>query len=458
MRYPIRFPALLAGAGLSAAACSTGGVTRVTVNPAIRYQTMTGWEATSQAGQAQPLYPLYRDTLIALAAHELGISRLRLEVRSGVEHRRDYWRESRAGRLTGNAFRCGRYETVNDNDDPRVLDTTGFQFTELDESVEQLLLPLKAQVESRGGHLALSVNYVSFITQCPQSARYDHRNPEEYAEFALAVVRRLRAKYGLTPEYWEVILEPENTRDWTGELIGRAIVATARRFREEGLAIRFIAPSTTGMSAAVDYYRDLAAVPGARRELAELSYHRYRGVSLEALRAIGAIAARDSVGTAMLEHIGSGIDDLIEDLTIAGNTAWQQYALSFPDMNDRGGLYYGVDTSDASRPVVVEGSRTRYLRQVFRYVPLGSRRIEATAGGGSARALAFQKPDSGLVVVVRSQGPSAITVDGLRAGRYGITYATERERSGALPDTTIAAGVALTVQLPAAGVLTVFTR
>ena len=64
---------------------------------------MSGWEVTAQAGHESPAYPLYRDTLLALAANDLGVNRLRLEVRSGVENTRagqilDY---DKLTRLTG---------------------------------------------------------------------------------------------------------------------------------------------------------------------------------------------------------------------------------------------------------------------------------------------------------------------------------------------------------------------
>ncbi len=35
--------------------------------PAARYQTITGWEATSYAGQDDSAFPLYKDALFALA-------------------------------------------------------------------------------------------------------------------------------------------------------------------------------------------------------------------------------------------------------------------------------------------------------------------------------------------------------------------------------------------------------
>ena len=128
--------------------CSLDGKTggspeaSVTVDTTRHYQTITGWEAVAQAGQEDvPYYAAIRDTLLDLAAHDLGITRLRLWLRSGYEHTTDLWAENRAGR--GHEFTCGRFTTHNDNDDPFVIDPAGFHFSQLDFVMENLVLPLK---------------------------------------------------------------------------------------------------------------------------------------------------------------------------------------------------------------------------------------------------------------------------------------------------------------------------
>jgi hypothetical protein len=297
---------------------------------------------------------------------------------------------------------------------------------------------------------------VSFLRQCPSGRRYDHRDPAEYAEFVLAVSLHLRERFGLEPDRWEVILEPDNTDDWDGRRIGAAIVAAAARVREHGFTFRFAAPSNASMAGALRDYDALVQVPGARAELAEFAYHRYRGVSTRTLRAIADRSARDSVPAAMLEHIGSGVDDLLEDLTVGNVSAWQQYALAYPSDRDRGGLYFPLrgDTTDL---VVTEGRRTRLLRPVFRHVRPGAVRLGARAEGRALRGAAFRDTGGGVVAVARTGRAARVTVAGLPAGRYGITWATE-DAQGALADTTIAAGGTVVVPLGAPGVVVVFAR
>jgi len=458
--------AIAAGAASLSCAGRATVRARISVDTTRQYQRMEAWEVTSQAGQSWAGYGEFRDTMMALAA-DLGINRLRLEVRSGAEHRgRDYWAENKAGRLTGNAFRCGRYETLNDNDDPRHTDMSAFRFTELDESVEGLVIPLRRAVEARGGRLAINVNYVSFITQCPPGWRYDHRAPEEYAEFVVAVVRHLKTRYDIVPEYWEVILEPENTADWNGTLIGQAIVAAAARLAEAGFGgIRFIAPSTTSMAEAPAMWDAMLRVPGVRPHVAELSYHRYRGVSLDAMRAIALRSRRDSVPTAMLEKIGADVDHLIGDLTVAQASSWQQFAMghALPESDfrsrDGGGLYFLVNEAD--RRQIRPGVRTPGLRQVMHYVRRGAYRLEASSNDAeNAPAIAFRNEDGGHVVVVRVKAPRGgdIEIAGLPAGRYGITFVTGDTVTGAHADVTLAGSAPLATTIPGAGVLTVFAR
>ena len=448
---------LIISALVAACRSSAPNDVRIVVDTTTHYQTMSGWEATAQSGHESAEYPLYRDSLLTLAASDLGVNRLRLEVRSGVEHTRDYWSEGRANRLRGNAFRCARYETVNDNADPHVIAWKGFHFSELDYTVENLVLPFQRAVAASGTRMVLEVTYVAFFNQCPQGRRYDHRDPEEYAEFVLATALHLRERYGLLPDLWEIILEPDNTDDWSGTLVGRAITLSAARLREHGFVFRFVAPSDKSMTAAVRDYDALRAVPGARAEVAELSYHRYRGVTSDALRSIAERGLRDGVRTAMLEHIGSGVDDLIEDLTVGNVSAWSQYAMAYATDTDRGGLYYRIDLA-GPKPRVVEGTRTRFIRQVFRAARLGAVRIRATTDSPNAAPVAFHNPGGAIGLAVRTKRATRLTVSGLPAGRYALTYATTDSAHAALPDVDVATGAPMSATIPAAGVLTVLAR
>jgi hypothetical protein len=254
-----------------------------------------------------------------------------------------------------------------------------------------------------------------------------------------------------------MILEPDNTDFWRGETIGRALAATAARFRANGFQPLFIAPSVTDMANAVPYFDTMIQVPGVLQSLSELSYHRYGGVSTGKLQAIASRAAQYGLKTSMLEHIGSGYEDLHEDLKVGGVSAWQQFTLAFPTSDD-GAQYYVIDNSNPANPQITLGSRTPFLRQYFRYIRLGAVRVGATTTDDAFDPVAFVNPSGSAVVVLKADKGGAFSVLGLPAGTYGVTYTTQDHSDVAAGDVTLRAGKFMTTQIPAAGVLTIFGK
>ena len=189
----------------------------------------------------------------------------------------------------------------------------------------------------------------------------------------------------------------------------------------------------------------------------ELSYHRYGGVSDANLQAIASRAAQAGIGTSMLEHIGSGYEDLHRDLKLGMASAWQQFALAYGGPDD-GDKYYVITSTGATTATVAMGNRTRYLRQYFHWVRPGAQRIGATSGMGSLDPLAFISNNGRYVVVVKASGEATFTVGGLPAGTYQVTYTTGTQTGAAHPDITITSGQQLATSIPGAGVLTIAGR
>ena len=64
----------------------------VTLDASTRYQTMSGWSTTAEIAKPYDLPAEFdRDDLFDRAV-DLGINRVRLEVRAGVEHSDDHWK------------------------------------------------------------------------------------------------------------------------------------------------------------------------------------------------------------------------------------------------------------------------------------------------------------------------------------------------------------------------------
>jgi hypothetical protein len=453
---PCRRPAIAACLGGALLSCANlPAQDLITLDPAVRYQTMRGWEVNGSISlPCQPNAAQLRDAVVRAAIHDVGINRLRVEIRSGAENPAPNWRRFVDGGCregddpSYQAWRANRYATVNDNADPRVIDWTGFNFAELDWSIEHVVLPFRRELELTGEELFVNVTYVAFTRQITNGS-YHHRDPDEYAEFVLATHLHLRDKYGLVPDSWEVLLEPDNVPGFDGTLLARLMVAAGARLREHGFTPHFVAPSTTRMDNAVRYFDAMAAVPGALDHLAELSYHRYGGVSSAALQAIAERAERHGVATGMLEWwFGRATYEILHrDLKIGHNASWQGRTLgTLFERNERSA------PGTALRPL----PDVRFNRQYFRFIRRGAVRIEARSQTAEVDPLAFINPDGRHVVVVKTTRAAELTIAGLPAGRYGLKYTTVREYDVDLPPALVPASGSLQAAIPAAGVITIW--
>lgn len=423
----------------------------ITVDPTITHQTITGWEATAWVAEpSDPALPYYRDALYDALVNDIGISRVRLEIRSGVENENDNWTAYQNGTIEYQTWRSRRYATVNDNADPDAIDWSGFHFSEMDGVIEQVVNPLRELMQARGETLYININYVAFTGQIAGGA-YLHDDPEEYAEFVLATHLHIRDKYGWRPDAWEVLLEPDNVSQWGGRLLGEAIVAAAARLEAHGFQPAFIAPSNTNMGNAITYFDHMMDVPGVLPYLREFSYHRYGGVSIQNLQAIAGRAHQHGLDTSMLEWWANGntYHTLHEDLKIGNNSAWQQAVV-------RG--FFDIDDTNPSRPHFSTNNKTKFTRQYFKYVRPGAVRIQATSQEEPFDPLAFINDNGRHVVAVKCDEGGAFSIDGLPTGTYGIKYTTTWEYDVDLPDQTIDTGQAIATAIPDVGVLTVYAK
>jgi len=434
------------------------GTATITLDANKQYQTIRGWEATAEAGLDERPAADYLEEL-AEAGVAMGLTRLRLEVRASYENTRDIEREYREGRIDAKAWRCQRYSTVNDNADPEVIDPNGFQFARLDRTVEGIVLPFKRRVEQAGERFVLNVNYVAFTNDICDGLRYVHDDPREYAELVVAVYRHLRDKYSLTPDRWEMALEPDNTRIWTGDLIGKAMVETAKRLQKEGFTPAFVAPSTTQADNALRYFDEIWSHKAVRPFFRELSYHRYRNVPDGTIEDIGKEAEKRGVEAAMLEKIDAQYDELHEDLTVGRNSVWQQYVLGYPEPDS--GAHYLIVAPEAPAGKRITLSRTaHYLRQYFRTIRPDARRLGASTDNSDFQPIAVRNRNGGLAVVVATARPGEITIQKLEPGTYRVSCWTDASRADTPADrcertAEVGAGGTLAATLPGAGVLSV---
>jgi hypothetical protein len=258
-------PKLGALLGLTLAlGCGAKGTARIAIDSTRTHQTINGWEATV-AIDDDGLNPTTRDSLIAVAVDQYGITRLRLQAQGNVIESVDhthYPPELAIG--------------SNDNDDPNVMVPERFWWQIFDRHVKDYVLPIKARVEARGDRFVLNVCFVGFRA----SSRFLQENPAEYVEFMLAVLNHLKTAYStpLEPDLWEMRLEPDNGAvRMSPDQMGEYLVAAGNAARKAGFQkMRFSMPSTKDPNLVPEYVQGVLKHPGAAAYITELSYHRYR--------------------------------------------------------------------------------------------------------------------------------------------------------------------------------------
>ncbi|NJM53039.1 MAG: hypothetical protein HC846_06360 [Blastocatellia bacterium] len=322
---------------------------------------MTGWEATADLGGHHSIaFKHFREKILNDAINDLGINRIRLEIRSGIENPTDYYAKWQAGEITEKEFEQKRYENINDDSNPKQINPEGFKWTQFDDVVENVVLPLRKISQARGDVLQVNVNYVDF----DPSTSLHRNNPEEYAELVLATYQHLQSEYGFVPDSWEVILEPDNG-SWSAEQVAAAIKSAGEVLIANNFKPNFIAPSTMNAEVTLAYIDKIAETPKIMEYISEFSYHRYSGVSDEVLQAIGERAKKYGKKTAMLELIGADYNVLHQDLKLANNSSWQQYTLVYHNQPDNGAQYFLLNDKNPQNPTFEIASRTKFYVNIL---------------------------------------------------------------------------------------------
>ena len=84
--------------------------------------------------------------------------------------------------------------------------------------------------------------------------------------------------------------------------------------------------------------------------------------------------------------------------------------------------HFDIDDTDPTDPTIDINTRSKYSRQYFKYVRSGALRIGASSDDAAFEPLGFINRDGQHVVVVKTTRGDDLTVNGLAAGTYGISY------------------------------------
>ncbi len=433
-----------------------GSGSTIALNPSTTYQTITGWElpVIQTVLDYADIVP-FMGSLMDQAANDLGINKIVIEMGSGVENPSDACQVQYLNRMIseGTFVDTCAYNSVNDNDNPFVVNPNGFHFPLLDWQIDNLVLPLKQRVQARGEALYVLLRYVDFT-----STPFEHyQNPEEYAELMQVVFDHINRKYGFIPDGVDVMNEPDQVPGWGSAELGRVIARSGVRLAGLGWHPDFIGPSTVNKAAAVTYFDGMMAVPEASRYLNNLSWHCYADSGSNTSAAIAAKAVQYGVRTSMTECWNTSNTYLMlhQELKTSRNASWQLGVI-----NGING-YYDVNSSTGQATL---RPKARYIRQYYKYVRADADRIDASTTNPAFDPVAFVNAGGRYVVVVKANTGGSFSVTNLPAGTYGIFYTTGPDGLTVsnydvnLPDQTVSGGRALTTSIPGTGVITIYAK
>jgi len=405
---------------------------QVSVDPSVRYQTILGW------GKTTPWLPasaMLRQECIDQAVNDLGINRLRFE---GV---------------SGNSIRHRSWEWLNDNNDPFDINWGGFNAGAVDERAIEWLGPWKRAVEARGEKFDLYVSPSFFhgggSGDVPPWMLND---PQEYAEWVLALLLRLRDVHGITADYVSICNEAGNDNAFTPQVVARCMKALMPRLRREGFRTAVQFPETVNASAAWQYIQALRNDPEVWQWIGLISYHWY-GTKPDQLPQLRDFAWERGLPTAQTEFMDLTIDHLYNDLVLGGTSYWEVYGLASPD--------YKAALSHVTSDTFHGGQWYWRFRQVSHYVRPGAVRVGCASSGQGLRCLAFMQQARPIVVLINTSAPRGareVTVAGLTPGAYGLSRCVGTRTYEELGVAMVGGDGRLSVQVPADTVLTIYAR
>lgn len=403
---------------------------------------------------------------------DLGVNRIALGMRPGIQSPTDYW---------------GAYVAhVPTPTPPPPLRTWNwdyhqgapFQWTILDKALENFLLPLRARLAARGEPLFWNFEYYNNSGGQFTAFRDD---PEQFADWVWSIWDHVDRTYGITPDGFS-INEPSTTGDaWTMAQVGAALTAIRASLAASGWHPRFEAPASehvyagTRQTAPADF-DELIGLPGVANYLTDVEYHLYGGFTTADLTAMitRAQTYRKQVGMSeFLNATHNELDTLLRDgkvsyfrqLGLGGGRCIPPVPPPGPatptptpcNPDQRGSLVI-VDHSNNYATFIQ--SEAWYLRQYMKFIHMNARAVTATSSRiNNMRPVAFINPNGAPVVVVNVVNLPAggkLSVSGLPAGTYNITYTVNGDVNHALAAQVIGPGGVIATSIPAVGVITIY--
>lgn len=387
----VALPATTASATCGGAAPVPSADVEVIVDPAVMFQTIDGFGTTERlfddphvtetfnasTGRAGVVVPQSEQAAIFQALYQdVGLVRVRYNPRDDQG--------------TDVAL-----EPVNDNADPAVTDLTKFDF----------------RWKKNDGHMDLVRSVLPlgvttfFAAPLTMETWLTEENPEEYVEWAMAILRRWRDA-GLEMPYYSLVNEPGYSRSgvWSGEYLRVVTRLLGERLRAEGFETKIVVPDDLNPTQALRRLRVILPDAEARQYVGAIAYHLYGGTASD-LVAIKQLGRQYGIPLWMTEFTEPNwfrwANIMHEQLAIYDATAVD---FMWGWMGARGG-----ETNSQLVAINFTGNtytgytRTKHyyvMRQYARYARPGMRRIEAASADPSLLVTAYRSGSQLSVVLV----------------------------------------------------------
>ena len=419
------------GSSSSGGPTPPGNVTsRISIDRNRGGQLLAGWEVTARFWEFDKANNRYdaswlasRDAIVQKLVDDAGVTRARVELRSGVENPVDYWTQFVNGQIGYSAGRDHYYDKINDNSDPATVNASGFQWSSFDYYIENFVLPMRSKLAARNETLSVNLCFVDFHSAAFNGTLSFSGSPNEYAELITLAAMRMRDKYGVNVDSLEIILEPENGDGWSGAAIGRAILAARTRLAAAGINPKIIAPSASVAGSTIGFLDGINSTTGAQAAINTVSYHRYDGAAADqALAAIRQRASALGAQTAMLEYVDASVENFFRDMEYGGASAWQSYAAAVLGSSASAVGNGSILWRSPSGALALTPQFSR-MALVQREARPGARAFSATSLLGNDMPLDFQNPDGSEVIAIYSPGGSTVEISGAGHTAYNVTFA-----------------------------------
>lgn len=346
-------------------------------------------------------------------------------------------------------------EVINDNADPNNTDLTKFNFTwkRNDGFIEYM-----KRVTPRG------VN-TYFLSPLTLENWMNETNPEEYVEWAMAIINRWKAQ-GVELPYYSIVNEPgyQRSRNWSGEYIRDVIKLLGAKLQAQGLNTKIVTPDDLNPVEAYKRAAIILADPVARQYVGALATHLYDVPPN--LTNLKTLSDQYNIPLWMTEYsVEPNKGDafkyatLMHDLIATYNVTAIDYMWG----------YFGQWENGKSELISLNNSGSQYLGYKFekiyyvvgqfsKFIKQGAKRVKSLSSNSSVQVTAYINGTTTTIVMLNNSGNSQtakFNLSGLNVTRLNAVRTSATENWSTLSPVSIS-GTGFTTTLPANSITTFY--